>query len=67
MTWPEMRNVDLETFKALDPETRKLILRMLESPTDEDHEALRAHPDSRMLSSWLLELPAYSKVADDED
>lgn len=67
MTWPEMRNVDLETFKSLDAPTRALVLRMLDHPTAEDHEALRAHPDKIMLSSWLLELPAYANIPDDVD
>lgn len=62
-----MREADLETFKSLDKPTRALILRLLDVPTDEDHEALRRHPNGAMLANWLLELPAYSKVDYDDD
>jgi hypothetical protein len=61
-----MRNVDLETFKALDAETRKLVLRMLDHPTEADHDALQRHPNCQMLSSWLLNLPAYENAPDDD-
>lgn len=58
MTWP-LRDVDLETFQALDRQTRQLILRLLDSPTDEDHAALAEHTQGKALASWLLTLPAY--------
>ena len=62
--WPN-RDVDLETFEALDQPTRNLILRMIDEPTDDDHAELRDHPNGRMLASWLLELPAYGDVVAD--
>jgi hypothetical protein len=70
MTW-ELRDVDLETFKALDRSTRHLILRLLDSPTDRDWQELASHPAGKALASWLLTLPAYTAVPhndeDDED
>lgn len=67
MAWPEMRNVDLETFKSLDADTRSLVLRMLESPSEADHAALAAHPNCKMLASWLLALPAFATADDESD
>lgn len=69
MTWPEMRGDDLATFQSQDAQTRSLILRLLDSPTDADHEELQSHPNGAMLASWLLELPAYQNSPDpgDED
>lgn len=66
MTW-EMRGIDLETFRALDRPTRHLILRLLDSPTESDQAALAAHPQGKALASWLLTLPAYVDVPDDDD
>ena len=58
MSWPEMRNTDLETFNSLDGPTRDLVLRLLGrdgGPTDADHAELQGHPNGEMLASWLLE------------
>lgn len=66
MTWPEMEEADLETFLSLDRPTRHLVLRLLGEdgpPTDADRVALDAHPNSGMLASWLLTLPAYTTKA----
>lgn len=60
MNWPN-RNVDLETFNSLDDKTRDLVTRLLDEPTDRDFEELQRHPNSKMLATWLLELPAYEK------
>jgi len=40
---------------------------MLDAPTEDDHAELQRHPQRQMLVSWLLELPAYVNVPDDED
>jgi hypothetical protein len=67
MAWPEMQDADLETFKSLDKPTRTLVLRLLDSPTDKDHDALDRHPNGAMLASWLLTLPAYANSSYDDD
>lgn len=61
----ELQGSDLETFKSLDGPTRKLILRLLDEPTDADFESLRSHPNRLMLATWLGELPAYRGGYDD--
>lgn len=66
MTW-EMRDVDTETFQALDKPTRQLILRLLDSPTERDHAALAEHPQGKALASWLLALPPYADAPDEDD
>jgi hypothetical protein len=50
---------DLGTFFSLDRETRALVLRLLNAPTDEDQTDLAAHPAGRSIAQWLLTLPAY--------
>jgi len=55
----KLKDADLNTFRALDKDTRSLVLRMLDDPTDSDFTALKAHPNAEVLASWLLELPAY--------
>ncbi|MDL9944271.1 hypothetical protein QSJ19_01465 [Gordonia sp. ABSL11-1] len=64
--WPT-QDVDLETFQSLDAPTRSLILRMLDDPTDSDHQALTDHPNSKMLATWLLQLPPYQSAYDEEE
>lgn len=63
----EMRDVDLETFKSLDPETRRLILGLLDNPTDWHHDQLAAHPNGPALAEWLLRLPAYRDAPEDDE
>lgn len=62
-----LRSEDLATFQSLDRPTRHLILRLLHEPADSDWASLAAHPQGKALASWLLELPAYREVPDDED
>lgn len=65
-----LRDEDLSVFNALDPYTRQMILRLLGSdgsPTEGDFEDLRRHPQGKALSSWLLSLPAYVAVSDDDE
>lgn len=66
MSWPEMRSADLATFQVQDAPTRNLILRLLDHPTDADHDELQRHPNSAMLANWLLELPAYANATYDD-
>lgn len=69
MEW-EARDLDLETFKRLDPGTRRLILALLGAsgePTEADMEELASHPQGKMLASWLLAMPAYGTAAPEED
>ncbi|WP_156422432.1 MULTISPECIES: hypothetical protein [unclassified Gordonia (in: high G+C Gram-positive bacteria)] len=44
-----------------------MVLRLLDEPTDDDHAELSRHPNSKMLASWLLELPAYRETDDFDD
>ncbi|WP_435594656.1 hypothetical protein [Tsukamurella tyrosinosolvens] len=62
----EHQDADLQTFLALEPTTRMLILRLLDAPTDRDFAALAAHPNGAMLASWLLEQPAYRDAYEKE-
>jgi hypothetical protein len=59
----------LATFLTLEPDTRALILRLLDSPTESDFAELDAHPAGRGLAEWLVTLPAYanSSYEDEED
>ncbi len=62
----------LAEFMALAPETRRLVLRLLDHPTDADFAELEANPTSKGLAAWLLTLPAYTRARvryddDDED
>ncbi len=64
--WP-MEGEDLETFLAQDGPTRHLILCMLGAYgpiTDAHHDQLAAHPNGRMITTWLLQLPAYRRTYD---
>lgn len=66
MTW-EHRLVDLETFLALDGATRDLVLRLLDEPQEKAFAELHAHPNAKVLASWLLELPAIRDAYADGD
>lgn len=55
------------TFLALEPDTRALVLRQLDSPTDEDLAEFEAHPACRSLADWLLTLPAYINAPEDDE
>ena len=46
-------------FQNIDPETRRLALRLLENPSDTELRALHERPAGGALSEWLLSLPAY--------
>jgi hypothetical protein len=46
-------------FQRVDPETRKLAVRLLEDPSDAELRALHQHPAGMAVSQWLLSLPAY--------
>lgn len=50
----------LAAFMSLESETRTLVLRLLDSPTDSDFAALASHPAGRSLAEWLLTLPAFA-------
>jgi hypothetical protein len=64
--WP-LRAEDVETFRSLDEPTRRLVLRLLESPSERDFAELRQHPGGAMVAEWLLVLPAYAKAYDEDD
>jgi hypothetical protein len=57
----------LATFFTLEPETRALVLRLLDSPTPQDFEELSSHPAGKSLARWLLTLPAYVNAPDEDD
>ncbi len=57
----------LAQFRDLDDETRALVLRLLDSPTDRDFLELGGHPARRAIAQWLLTLPAYMIATDDEE
>jgi hypothetical protein len=46
-------------FRSVDAETRRLVRRLLDDPSDTELRALHAHPDGKALSEWLLSLPTY--------
>jgi hypothetical protein len=46
-------------FQRVDPETRKLALRLLDDPSDAELRALHEHPAGPAVAQWLLDLPAY--------
>jgi hypothetical protein len=54
-------------FRSLDVETRALVLRLLDSPTEADFAELQSHPASRAVAGWLLTLPAYVNAPEGED
>jgi hypothetical protein len=55
------------TFRALEPETRDLVIRLLDGPTDRDFEELHQHPAGKSIANWLLTLPAYANAPEDDD
>jgi hypothetical protein len=58
------------TFTRLEPERKRLVLRLIDEPTDGDFRELAELPDPEgvNLARWLLTLPAYNGPAiDDED
>jgi hypothetical protein len=58
---------DLATFRALKPERRNLVLRLLHQPTEADFAALAALEGGKDLARWLLTLPAYRDSGNDEE
>ena len=46
-------------FQNIDPDTRRLALRLLENPSDSELRALVERPAGGALSEWLLSLPTY--------
>lgn len=46
-------------FRRVDPETRSLVRRLLDDPSDTELRALHEHPDGAALSQWLLTLPTF--------
>ena len=54
-------------FRDLDDETRALVLRLLDSPSEFDFGELAQHPAGVALAQWLLTLPAYVNAPDDDD
>jgi hypothetical protein len=46
-------------FQRIDPETRKLCVRLLDDPSDAELRALHEHPTGGAVAQWLLSLPAY--------
>jgi hypothetical protein len=46
-------------FQNIDPETRRLALRLLENPSDAELRALHERPAGGALAEWLLSLPGY--------
>jgi hypothetical protein len=46
-------------FRRVDPETRRLAMRVLDDPSDTELRALTEHPAGSALSAWLLSLPEY--------
>ena len=61
MKWPAMEVADMETLRSLDRRTRRAILRVLSGErgprVDEAVEVLSAHPNAKMLVTWMLRLP----------
>lgn len=55
------------TFQSFDPETRALVIRLLDSPTEADVADLRGLPHGKALAQRLLTLPAYRNAPDDDD
>lgn len=55
------------TFRSLDPDTRALVIRLLESPTTADFAELESLPHGRALAQWLLTLPAYTNTLEDDE
>lgn len=48
------------TFMSLDPDTRALVLRLLDRPNDQDEAELSGHPSGTAIAQWLLTLSADS-------
>jgi len=46
-------------FRRVDPETRRLVRRLLDDPSDTELRELHEHPDGKALSDWLLSLPRH--------
>jgi hypothetical protein len=46
-------------FQRVDPETRKLAVRLLDDPSEAELRALHQHPAGDAVSQWLLSLPTY--------
>ena len=46
-------------FRRVDPETRRLVWRLLDDPSDTELRELHEHPDGKALSDWLLSLPRH--------
>lgn len=51
-------------FRSFDAETRALVIRLLDSPTEADLVELAAMPHGTALAQWLLTLPAYRNAPD---
>jgi hypothetical protein len=54
-------------FRRVDAETRALIRRLLDDPSDTELRALHEHPDGAALSEWLLSLPSYLDADEESD
>ena len=46
-------------LRRVDPETRRLVRRLLDDPSDTELRELHEHPDGKALSDWLLSLPRH--------
>jgi hypothetical protein len=46
-------------FRTVDAETRRLVMRLLDDPSDTELRALHEQPHGKALADWLLSLPAY--------
>ena len=61
MAGPVLEAADMETLRSLDRRTRRAVLRVLSgergSRVDEAVEAISAHPNAKMLVTWMLRLP----------
>lgn len=55
------------TFRSFDPETRALVVRLLDSPTEADFAELDSLPHGTALAQWLLTLPAYRDAPDEDE
>jgi hypothetical protein len=57
----------LATFVTLDPDTRNLVLRLLDSPSEDDWAELGQRLDSEAIAKWLLTLPAFREAPESDD
>lgn len=55
------------TFMSLEKPTRRLVLRLLEGNVPDDvFDELDAHPAGRSIAQFVLTLPAYVNVPDED-